>query len=43
MKLGIDIIRYDLKNHEKLYEMGYQDAKTAWLRTGRRVEGRGNV
>jgi NTE family protein len=36
----IDIIRYELDNHEKLYGMGYEDAKAAWMRAGRQVEGR---
>jgi NTE family protein len=34
-----DIIRYDPDNHEWLYQMGYQDAKAAWAKTGRLVEG----
>jgi len=34
-----DIIRYSLDNHEGLYRMGYEDAKAAWARTGRQVEG----
>ena len=34
-----DIIRYDPDNHEKLHELGYQDAKAAWRRAGRQVEG----
>lgn len=33
-----DIIRYDLANHEKLHEMGYEDARAAWVRAGRPVE-----
>jgi hypothetical protein len=33
-----DIIRYDLANHEKLHEMGYEDACAAWVRAGRPVE-----
>lgn len=33
------IIRYDRKGHEELYEMGYEDAKRAWLDSGRMVEG----
>jgi NTE family protein len=37
-----DIIRYDPDNHEKLYQMGYEDAKVAWAKAGRRVEGQGN-
>lgn len=34
-----DIIRYEPDNHERLYRMGYEDARTAWARAGRRVEG----
>jgi len=34
-----DIIRYELSTHEKLYELGYQDARSAWRRAGRKVEG----
>jgi NTE family protein len=34
-----DIIRYELDNHEKLHEMGYENAKSAWRRAGRKVEG----
>jgi NTE family protein len=34
-----DIIRYELDTHEKLYELGYQDAKSAWRKAGRHVEG----
>jgi hypothetical protein len=34
-----DIIRYEKDNHERLHRMGYEDAKTAWARAGRRVEG----
>jgi NTE family protein len=34
-----DIIRYELDNHEKLYQMGYEDARVAWQRAGRQVEG----
>jgi NTE family protein len=37
-----DIIRYDLDNHEKLHEMGYENAKAAWRRAGRKVEGEGS-
>jgi NTE family protein len=33
-----DIIRYDPANHEKLYQMGYEDARAAWERVGRPVE-----
>jgi hypothetical protein len=35
----MDIIRYELDNHERLYQMGYEDAKAAWQRVGRQVEG----
>jgi len=35
-----DIIRYDPANHEKLHRMGYEDARAAWERAGRRVEGK---
>ena len=28
-------------NHEKLYHMGYEDARTAWKQAGRVVEGQG--
>ena len=35
----VEIIRYDRNNHERLYQMGYEDAKAAWTRAGRRVEG----
>jgi NTE family protein len=34
-----DIVRYDPENHEHLYQMGYEDAKAAWARAGRHVEG----
>jgi NTE family protein len=37
-----DIIRYNPDNHEKLYQMGYEDAKAAWARAGRQIEGQGN-
>jgi NTE family protein len=33
-----DIIRYDPANHDKLYKMGYEDARAAWVRAGRPVE-----
>ena len=36
-----DIIRYDPDNHRHLHQMGYQDARAAWARAGRRVEGDG--
>lgn len=35
----IDILRYELDNHKKLHQMGYEDAKLAWERAGRPVEG----
>lgn len=35
----LDILRYDLDNHQKLYQLGYEDARTAWQRAGRTVEG----
>lgn len=35
----MDILSYELDNHEKLYVMGYEDARAAWTRVGRRVEG----
>ena len=34
-----DIIRYSLGTHERLYRMGYEDARAAWARAGRSVEG----
>lgn len=34
-----DIVRYEPENHERLYQMGYEDAKAAWARAGRHVEG----
>ena len=34
-----EIIRYDPDNHERLYQMGYNDAKAAWAQAGRPVEG----
>ena len=34
-----DIIRYELGTHEKLYQMGYEDARAAWKRASRKVEG----
>ncbi len=33
------IIQYRLDKHEKLYEMGYQNAERAWREAGRPVEG----
>jgi len=35
----VDIVRYSPDNHERLYEMGYEDARAAWGRVGRAVEG----
>jgi len=35
----VDIIRYRLDNHERLYQMGYEDARSAWAQAGRTVEG----
>jgi NTE family protein len=37
-----DIIRYNPDNHERLYQMGYDDAEAAWAGVGRKVEGRGD-
>jgi len=34
-----DIIRYNPDNHVGLYQMGYEDARAAWARAGRPVEG----
>ncbi len=34
-----NIIRYIPDNHEGLYRMGYEDARAAWARAGRAVEG----
>lgn len=34
-----EIIRYNLDNHKWLYQMGYEDARAAWIRVGRPVEG----
>jgi len=39
----VDIIRYNPDNHEWLYQMGYEDAKTAWARAGRPVEGQSGL
>lgn len=33
------IVRYTRPGHDKLYEMGYQDAQRAWAESGREVEG----
>ncbi len=34
-----EIIRYEPDNHERLYQMGYEDAKAAWGQAKRSVEG----
>ena len=36
----VDIIRYIPENHERLYHMGYEDARAAWMQAGRPVERR---
>lgn len=33
------IIRYTREGHERLYEMGYKDARRAWQEAGKNVEG----
>ncbi|MBK8433986.1 MAG: patatin-like phospholipase family protein [Chloroflexi bacterium] len=33
------IVSYTLEGHERMYEMGYEDAKRAWSAAGRIVEG----
>lgn len=33
------ILRYTSEGHEKLYRMGYEDAKRAWKAAGKQVEG----
>lgn len=33
------IVRYTKEGHQRLYEMGYQDAKRAWQAAGKAVEG----
>ncbi len=33
------IIRYTKEGHEELYQMGYEDAKRAWVAAGKDVEG----
>jgi NTE family protein len=33
------IIRYTKEGHERLYELGYNDARMAWLAAGKEVEG----
>jgi len=38
-----EIIRYNPDNHERLYQMGYQDAKAAWAQAGRSVEGQSSL
>ena len=37
----VDVIRYRLDSHERLHQMGYEDARSAWTRAGREVEGWG--
>lgn len=37
------ILRYNREGHEKLYEMGYNDARRAWKAAGRLVEGEAKV
>ncbi len=34
----VDIIRYSPENHERLYRIGYEDARAAWMQAGRAVE-----
>lgn len=33
------ILRYNLESHERLYQLGYEDARRAWKGAGRLVEG----
>ena len=33
------IVRYTKEGHEELYQMGYDDAKRAWIAAGKEVEG----
>ncbi|KAA3661938.1 MAG: patatin-like phospholipase family protein [Chloroflexi bacterium] len=35
------IVRYTKEGHQRLYKMGYQDAKRAWRAAGKAVEGEG--
>lgn len=35
----LQIVSYNKEGHEKLFELGYSDAKEAWRSSGRRVEG----
>lgn len=35
------ILRYNEEGHEKLFQMGYEDARQAWQQAGRKVEGNG--
>jgi NTE family protein len=35
----MDILRYEPDNHNRLFQMGYKDARAAWERAGRAVEG----
>jgi NTE family protein len=39
----VQIVRYNPESHERLYRMGYADARAAWQRAGRPVEGRSGV
>ena len=39
----VNIIRYNPDNHEWLYQMGYEDAKAAWARAERPVEGQSGL
>jgi NTE family protein len=39
----VNIIRYNPDDHEWLYQMGYEDARAAWARAGRPVEGGGDA
>lgn len=39
----MDVVRYDPDNHERLYKMGYEDARSAWARIGRPVEGQASL
>ncbi len=39
----VEIVRYNLDNHERLYQMGYEDARAAWVQSGRQVEGQSGV
>jgi regulator of replication initiation timing len=39
----VQIVRYEPENHEQLYRMGYADARAAWQRAGRPVEGQSGL